>query len=131
MMPLFWNKCDGDHWCPFLNVDLAHPHFFRLEGVYVIWLAGNGRAVRSGKGQIAERLREHRRAPWVPSYSQGHLLVTWAAVPSSLQDGVERYLHETMDPIENKQHPQQAPAIEVNLPGAPLPPPRPLPLPPR
>ena len=132
-MIVHWNKCTGDRWCGFLDVNLDHPHFFNLEGVYVSWLGGSGQTVYVGRGQVAARLKAHRLESWVHKYALGHLLVSWAVVPSHLQEGVERYLAETLSPTEGQRHPATAAPIEVNLPGAPPPlvPPSPLPPPPR
>ena len=131
MMPLHWNKCTGDAWCGFLDVNLDHPHFFNLEAVYVIWLGGSGQTIYVGSGHVAERLKAHRLEPWVHKYALGHLLVSWAVVPSLLQKRVERYLAETLEPAEGQRHPVADPPIEVTLPGAPPPPVPPPPLPPR
>ena len=29
-MNVNWIKCEGDNWCPFLTLDLDHPHFNNL-----------------------------------------------------------------------------------------------------
>ena len=131
MMPLHWNMCTGDAWCGFLEVNLEHPHFFNLEGVYVIWLGGSGQTVYVGRGQVAARLKAHQRASWVQKYAQGHLLVTWAVVPSQFQEGVERYLAEALNPAEGQRHPATVPPIAVTLPGIPPLPAPPPPAPPR
>ncbi|MXZ38000.1 MAG: hypothetical protein F4Z19_07030 [Holophagales bacterium] len=121
MMTLHWNRCAGDRWCWFLNVNLDHPSFLgglsgHLEGVYVIWLGNGGRTVYVGSGQIANRLRSHRLASWVPKYGDD-LLVTWAVVATQLQEGVERYLIDTLQPLEVQRRPAADP-IMVNTPSS-------------
>jgi hypothetical protein len=113
---LNWNKCEGDAWCPFLTVNLQHPHFQNLEGVYIIWHGGpNPATVYVGQGNIAERLRCHRTEPNILQYSSLGLFVTWASVSAPSRDGIERYLADTLKPKEGVLHPYSAP-IGVNLP---------------
>ena len=86
-----WIKCTGDFWCPLQNVDLTGV---TVQGVYIIWHAGTpGRVVRIGQGDVAARLAAHHLDPVITQYAKfGTLYVTWAAVPTTHRDGVERYL---------------------------------------
>src|SRR5262249_58770910 len=69
-------------------------------GVYVIWYYGNpGRVVRLGQGKIADRIAAHRRDAQITRYRPNRLLITWAAVPPAMMDGVERYLSERYPPL--------------------------------
>lgn len=115
-MNLTWNKCEGDKWCPFLTVNLEHPHFQSLEGVYVIWHGGQTPwTVYVGQGTIAERLRAHRQEQEILRYSHLGLFVTWTRVDRVSRDGVERYLAERLQPRVGTRSPMAAP-IQVNLP---------------
>jgi hypothetical protein len=115
-MPLNWNKCQGDVWCPLGTVNLAHPHFNQMDGVYVIWHGGpNAATVYVGKGNVRDRLTYHRTNRQVQAYSQFGLFVTWAAVPASQRDGVEAFLAQRLHPLVVEGYPQVAP-FEVNLP---------------
>ena len=52
-MNVEWVKCQGDVWCSLATVNLQHSHFDGLEGVYIIWHAGDTPAtVRVGQGII-------------------------------------------------------------------------------
>lgn len=113
-MRVHWNKCGGDKWCDLLNLNLNHPHFNDLSGVYVIWRGSDGRTVYVGDGEIAARLREHRQATWANIH--GALLATWTRIPEVQQAGVERFLADRLNPLEGATHPNAAP-ITVNLPG--------------
>ena len=73
-----WIKCQGDVWCPLSTVDLSHPHFVKMDGVYVIWHGGpKPTVVYVGKGQIKERLqatgriRKSRSSPGLVFSSRG------------------------------------------------------------
>jgi len=113
---LIWNKCEGDAWCPFLTVNLQHPFFKNLEGVYIIWHGGQAPAtVYVGAGNIAERLAAHRQDSRILQYSSLGLFVTWAAVIAPFRDGVERYLADKLLPKEGSAHPNVTP-ISTNLP---------------
>jgi hypothetical protein len=115
-MILNWNKCQGDNWCPFLTVDLDHPHFRFLEGVYVIWHGGQTpRTVYVGQGTIADRLRDHRQEQEILAYSHWGLFVTWAKVDLPWRAGVERFLIEKLQPTAVRRSPSTQP-IAVNLP---------------
>ena len=115
-MTLNWNKCAGDKWCPFLTVNLDHPTFRLLEGVYVIWHGGQAPwTVYVGQGAIAERLRAHRGAQEILKYSPLGLFVTWARVDQEKREGVETYLVDKLRPKVGERSPNSLP-IEVNLP---------------
>lgn len=114
-----WIKCEGDKknedvWCSLLKLDLKSVD---REGVYIIWHGGkNPRVVDVGQGIIVDRLRTHRYDEKITKYSKrGTLYVTWAAVPKSHRNGVERYLADKCSPLVGKRYPQVDP-IEVNSP---------------
>src|SRR5688572_8913941 len=94
-----WVKCgNGSNWCPLETVDLSKV---TAQGIYVIWHEGNpGRIVRVGQGEIAERLWRHRADPEILDYRTfGTLRVTWAAVPVTHRNGVERFLADNYRPL--------------------------------
>jgi len=116
MQNLNWNKCEGNVWCPFLTVNLQHPHFRNWGGVYIIWHGSQKPwTVYVGQGNIADRLAQHRSDPRILQYSPLGLFVTWASVDASLRDGVERYLADKLQPKEGPVHPDVAP-IAASLP---------------
>ena len=115
-MNLNWNKCQGEVWCNFNAVNLDHSHFNNTEGVYVIWHGGtNPKVVYVGRGNIRERIREHRQRTDIQEYSRFTLFVTWAKVAPEFQEGVEAYLASYWKPKAEKKHPT-AEHITVNSP---------------
>jgi hypothetical protein len=112
MIQISWQKCQGNSWCSFLNVDLSHSHFNNLEGVYIIFRT-DGHVIRVGQGIIKDRLAAHRNDSKITTC--GNLLVTWAEVQRSYRDGVERYLAEVLKPTVGDAFPDVVP-IPVNLP---------------
>jgi len=116
-MQVTWQKCNhGDHWCSleYLNLEKLGD----AAGVYIIWHEGNpSRVVRVGQGKpIGKRLSDHRNDKEILAYSEyGTLRVTWAEVPSSQRDGVERYLGDTLKPLIGSTFPDVDPIL-VNLP---------------
>lgn len=113
---LLWNKCQRDLWCGLLDVDLSHSHFDGMEGVYVIWHAGNqAQTVRVGQGIIRDRIAQHRQDSQILAYRNLGLFVTWASVPAYQRDGVERYLGDQLAPKVDDRLPDAVP-IQVNLP---------------
>ncbi len=115
-MELSWIKCKGDEWCNLNTVNLSHSHFEGLEGVYIIWHAGNNpHTVRIGQGIIKERLATHRDDSEIQAYSSYGLYVTWASVALKYRDGVEAYLANKLNPWVGERFPDVTP-IQVNLP---------------
>lgn len=115
-MNLRWTKCEGDKWCPFTSLNLTHEHFDGLKGVYIIWHGGQQPAtVYVGQGNIADRIRDHRKDSNILQYLSYGLFVTWAQVGDSSLDGVERFLADTLIPKEGSLHPSVSP-IAVNFP---------------
>lgn len=111
-----WQVCGDDgHWCSLkdLNLDGASEN-----GVYIIWHEGNpGKVVRVGQGApVGNRLSAHRNDDEILAYAKkGTLRVTWAAVPATQRDGVERYLADRFHPLVGDAFPDVDP-IEVNSP---------------
>lgn len=115
-MILSWIKCTGDQWCDFFNLNLNHPHFDTLEGVYIIWHgAPNPLVVYVGQGNIRERILTHRSESVITKYKNSGLYVTWASVSSTYRDRVERYLTERWHPLVGGRQPHAAPT-PVNSP---------------
>jgi hypothetical protein len=113
---LVWNRCEGNLWCPLLTVNLQHPHFQNLGGVYIIWHSGpTPWTVYVGQGNIADRLAHHRSDQQILKYSAWGLFVTWASVPLPSRNGIERYLADQLQPREGVAHPDATPIV-VNLP---------------
>ena len=111
-----WNKCQGDAWCSFSDIDLEQAHFNKIEGIYIIWHGGNNPAtVRIGQGNIQERLKTHRLDPQIIAFTPCGLYVTWASVDPENRDGVEAYLADSLDPKLGGFFPERT-LIEVNLP---------------
>ena len=115
-MQLNWQKCQGEVWCKLNFVNLDHPIFTNLEGVYVIWHGGpNPATVYVGSGVIRDRITEHRRDLRIQSYNQLGLFVTWSAVPQESRKGVEAFLIGKLAPIVTERSPTDIP-VEVNSP---------------
>lgn len=115
-MNVNWVKCQSGDWCNFNTVSL---NAVNAKGVYIIWHAGQpSRVVRVGQGGIAARIAEHRNNRQITQYANnGTLYVTWAAVHSQYQNGVERYLADTWHPLVGDAFPDAVP-IAVNSPWA-------------
>lgn len=115
MIKLDWVKCgDNGHWCSLETVNLDSV---TTSGVYIIWHQGDpASVVRVGQGDIASRLKAHRKDTDILAYKQkGALRVTWASVPAHQMDGVERYLAGKWNPRVGDAFPN-AVAIAVNSP---------------
>lgn len=113
MLTVTWIKSTNDTWLSLERVNLANV---MTRGVYIIWHRGNpGRVVRVGQGVIADRLSAHRNDRKILAYANRGLLVTWASVSAAQQDGVERYLADTWNPLVGDAFPDAAP-IAVNSP---------------
>lgn len=117
-MQLEWIQCQGDVWCDFLKLNLTHPHFDNLDGVYIIWHGGlDAATVYVGQGNIRERLYAHRTEKEILVYEQFGLYVTWARLDKKYLDAVEKYLIGRLNPKANKSKGKETiTPISVNLP---------------
>ncbi len=116
MLTLTWIKSTTDVWLPLkFNLESAT----KTVGCYIIWHGGQKpRVGRVGQGKIPGRIGDHGNDSEVLAYAaNGPLMVTWATVPASDLDGVERYLADTLKPLIGDRFPDVAP-IPVNLPWA-------------
>ena len=116
-MEVVWNMDEGGKWYSFLRTDLKHERFEHAAGVYIIWHEGkNRRTVRVGHGDIRRWIGLHRHNEKIIAQSvHGRLKVTWAEIPRSSWDGVEKYLEEKLEPLVQPKRPDVKP-IRVNLP---------------
>ena len=115
-MEVNWIKCEGNKWCSLNTVNLDHPHFNNMDGVYIIWHGGtNPATVRIGQGVMKDRLLAHRNDKQIQNYQNLGLYVTWAAVSKQSQDGVEAYLAQQLKPKVGERYPNVT-LVCVNLP---------------
>jgi hypothetical protein len=113
MTRLVWIKGPESEWLSFEMLNLSRVS---ADGVYIIWYGGpKPGTVRVGQGDISSRLKIHRADAKILVYRSLSLFVTWAEVPFSQQNGVERYLADQLRPIVVDQYPDVTP-ISVNLP---------------
>jgi hypothetical protein len=111
MVELNWEIRSNGEWHSFLTVNLEKV---KTQGIYIIWYSGDpGLVVYVGQGDVSERIKCHRDRPEITQYK--NLLVTWAKVPESLRDGVERYLANRWEPLVGDAYPDAVP-IAVNSP---------------
>lgn len=111
-----WVKSTQAEWLALNTFDINSC--ITNPGVYVIWHGGSSPwTVRVGQGDVRDRLCCHRDDAEVQAYSADGLYVTWAAVPASQVDGIERYLAEALKPKVGSRWPNVA-SIPVNLPWA-------------
>ena len=109
-----WVKCEDDRWCSFRGLQLNEA--VDVTGVYVIFDKRDNMVIRLGQGNIKDRISSHRNNEAIRGYSEfNELLVTWAVLPESYFDGVERYLADMYRPLIGENFPDVAP-IAINLP---------------
>jgi hypothetical protein len=106
-------------WTKGFELDSAKLDTIRTEGVYVVYQAGNPpRSVFVGRGDIAKRLAERKNDKRFDKIrSDGKLLVTYAAVPATDLEGVEKYLARLLVPTVEERRPEVR-EIAVNTPFA-------------
>ena len=121
-LPLSWRGCGGDgHWCNFLQLNLKRDSLAK-GGVYVIWseeaTGARKTTVYVGQGKpVTDCLARHREEATITRHQKdGRILrVTWAKVGKEQRGGVERYLADTLDPLEGDRWSNDDP-VRVNLP---------------
>lgn len=102
------------------DVDLTHQYFnTHREGIYIIYYLTHNSfisTVYAGQGNIKDRIYAHRNDDRIQRYADNHTLyVAWAEVENYQQDGIEKYLHNTLNPWVLERSPDAQP-IQVNLP---------------
>ncbi len=122
LLMLSWVTCGDDgHWCNLLRLKLDSDSLSK-GGVYVIWSedADGSRkaAVYVGQGKpVAKCLARHRDEATITRHERnGRVLrATWAKVRKEERGGVERYLADTLRPLEGDRWSSDSP-VPVNLP---------------
>jgi hypothetical protein len=105
-------------WIKSFELETAKLDSVRTDGVYVVYQTGNPpRTISVGKGDVAKRLSQIKTDKRFASGSGAKLLVTYAAVPSSDQEGVEKYLARLLAPQVEERRPDVR-EIAVNSPFA-------------
>ena len=107
-------------WTKGFELNSAKLETLKANGVYIVYQAGNPPStIFVGKGDIAQRLREHKTEQRFESHRRtGNLLVTYASVPAQSQEGVEKTLARLLAPKIDERRPESVQEIEVNLPFA-------------
>ena len=115
MMNVTWYK-SGFGWFPLDDTNIQQVVG---DGVYIIKRGGfilADQTVYVGKGDISSRLRVRNSDPRVTQYRAGFgLYFTWTNLAHFYQEGVERYLADTLNPLVGERYPDVTP-IPVNLP---------------
>ena len=113
MQQVTWIKSTTQNWLPLDGFSLDGV---KTDGVYIIWHGGNpSRVVYVGQGDVSKRIASHRTDARFKPYALYGLFVTWASLPASHKDGVERHLADTWSPLIGDAHPLAHP-IAVNSP---------------
>jgi len=116
MVHLHWARARGGAWCDLERVNAGEVD--DTNCVFVVWHGGRRpRTLRLGHGRIAERVSALQRDRSILRYRQaGPLYVTWAAAPTSMTDGIMRFLAGRLMPLYEDRV-RMTPAIPANPPG--------------
>ena len=105
----------------FSRLDPEAEGLSKASGVYVIWHAGvqSGWVYVGRSKDLAGELNTLADNDEINEYeSRGGLFVTWARIRDEFQDGVVRFLTDTLDPkVENPSAARKAEPIPVLSPG--------------
>jgi hypothetical protein len=116
LLMLAWATCGDDgHSCNFLRLKLDSDSLSK-GGVYVIWSEDADRSRKAtvyvGQGKpVAECLARHRDEATITQHERnGRVLrATWAKVRKEERGGVERYLADTLRPLEGDRWSSDSP----------------------
>ena len=100
------------------TVPLSDQYFDDLAGIYIIYYLKDGYVytVYVGQGIIKDRLSAHRNDNRIQAYSSNMLYTAWASTSIRNWDGIEKHLHDRLQPIVRELSPN-ANAISTNLPA--------------
>ncbi|MCB1476156.1 MAG: hypothetical protein H6883_09675 [Rhodobiaceae bacterium] len=108
MIALHWERPAGNGWHKLDSIDITK---IRTIGIFIIWHEGDpGRVIRVCQGDVGRQLQLEQISPPVLRYRVfGELCVTWASVPASFRNGVERYLANLLRPQVGESYPLTLP----------------------
>ncbi len=118
-----WVRSAKKRFHRFLRLDPEGEGLTRTSGVYVIWHAGVRPAwIYVGRSaDLAAALHHHGHNRAITKHEvHGGLYVTWALVREEYQDGVVKYLTDSLKPrVENPEfRPTDVIPVPVTIPGA-------------
>lgn len=96
-----WVRASSGHFHRLVHIDPEEEGLSRASGVYVIWHSGvkPGWVYAGRSNDLATALHEAGNSDDIMSYEvHGGLFVTWALVKDEFQNGVLKYLTDTMRP---------------------------------
>ena len=106
---------------PFYSANLSDPYFDNLKGVYIIWYQEGSRAITVYAGQaklglIKDRLYDHRDDSRIQAHADKILYVACSEAAINDIDGIEKSLHDTLNPLVRDRSPDATP-IAIYLPN--------------
>ena len=115
-MKIPWIKSNNG-WSNFCTGDLPASGTYGVYAIGRVCSDGCIRTIYVGSGDIPGRLADHRLDDGITRHgSNGTLLrMTWARVSAPQREGVEKFVADSLNPIEGKNRPSAEP-ITVNLP---------------
>ena len=121
-LTLNWQHLDDtNEYLRLKDVLLDTPYFDCLRGVYIIWCQDESRAITVYAGQakqdlIRDRLYARRNDLQIREHATTHTLyVAVAAAATDDIDGIERFLHDSLNPLV-RDRAANSDSIPVNLP---------------
>ena len=119
-LTLNWQHLDDkNEYLRLKDVLLDTPYFDCLSGVYIIWCQDVARpTVYAGQAQdlIRDRLYARRNDLQIREHAAIHTLyVAFAEAATDDIDGIERFLHDSLNPLVRDRAPNSD-SIPVNLP---------------
>ena len=116
-LKVYWTKCHGNNWANLYAVDLHHPHFNNLDGVYVVWHGGSKpEPLRVGAGPIRDSIKACRNDPAIRKFKDFEIYATWAPLDEGLSASAANYLAKKLSPKAQGPVPE-SPPVEINLPN--------------
>ena len=120
-LTLNWQHIDNkNEYLRLKDVLLDTPYFDCLRGVYIIWCQDESRAITVYAGQakqdlIRDRLYACRSDLQIREHAATHTLYVAVAAVTDDTDGIERFLHDSLNPLVRDCTPNSD-SISVNLP---------------
>ena len=120
-LTLNWQHLDDtNEYLRLKDVLLDTPYFDCLSGVYIIWCQDESRAITVYAGQakqdlIRDRLYARRNDLQIREHAAKHTLYVAFAAATDDIDGIERFLHDSLNPLVRDRAPNSD-SIPVNLP---------------
>ncbi len=117
-MNLNWTKCKGGVWCDLFKLNVNHPTFSEMQGIYILWIEKDNirKVLKIGYGVMSEELNNAKNDLAIQAFRYIGTPMTFAPVDEDFANGILTYLHKMVVSQMSRPPKELTHPIKVNLP---------------